>query len=170
MLAMPRIQFTIGDTPQVTEWLTPPTWEKSVLLELVLLLLLLTSNLLLFLGSSRGRPDEVLPWLALHLVALALQVVLAAHCILTIGLVATPATQVGWLLAESWTFLYQICPPGYLVTVFFLSLRQPTGPIQSINRDARPSVCLSVCTIGCSFYRVPGTWDSVQISQFQPVH
>ena len=79
----------------MTEWLTPPTWEKSVLLELLLLLLLLTSNLLLFLGSSRGRPDEVLPWLALHLVALALQAVLAAHCTLTIGLVAIPATQVG---------------------------------------------------------------------------
>ena len=50
-----------------------PSWDKYVLLELVFLLLLLFSNLLLLVGAARSRPDELLPWLALHTLALFLQ-------------------------------------------------------------------------------------------------
>jgi len=81
----------------VTDWLITPSWDKYVLLELVFLLLLLFSNLLLLVGASRSRPDELLPWLALHTLALFLQAFLAIYLIVSISLVALPATQNGAL-------------------------------------------------------------------------
>ena len=89
-----------------------PSWDKYVLLELVFLLLLLFSNLLLLVGATRSRPDELLPWLALHTLALFLQVgyllvmlvtnitsvflqaFFVIYLIVSISLVALPATQV----------------------------------------------------------------------------
>ena len=78
----------------MTDWLVTPSWDKYVLLELVFLLLLLFSNLLLLIGASRSRPDELLPWLALHTLALFLQAFLAIYLVVSISLVALPATQV----------------------------------------------------------------------------
>ena len=77
----------------VTDWLITPSWDKFVLLELIFLLLLLLSNLLLLLGAKRQQPDELLPWLGLHSLALLLQLLLAGHLVITIGLVAVPGTQ-----------------------------------------------------------------------------
>jgi len=77
----------------VTDWLITPSWDKYILLELIFLLLLLFSNLLLLLGAARSRPDELLPWLALHTLALFLQAFFAIYLIVSISLVALPATQ-----------------------------------------------------------------------------
>lgn len=79
---------------QVTEWLITPSWQKSVFAELIFLLLLLLSNLLLLFAVSRHRPDELLPWLVLHTLALAALAVLFVSLLVTIALVAFPATQV----------------------------------------------------------------------------
>lgn len=81
----------------VTDWLITPSWDKYVLLELIFLLLLLLSNLLLLVGATRSQPDELLPWLTLHTLALFLQAFFVIYLIVSISLVALPATQNGAL-------------------------------------------------------------------------
>lgn len=79
---------------QVTEWLLTPTWDKFVLMELIILLLLLATNLLLLFGASRSRPDDLLPWLAAHSIAVFIQGFFLIYLVIRIGMVAIPATQV----------------------------------------------------------------------------
>lgn len=79
---------------QVTEWLLTPTWDKFVLMELIILLLLLATNFLLLFGASRSRPDDLLPWLAANSIAVFIQGFFLIYLVIRIGMVAIPATQV----------------------------------------------------------------------------
>jgi len=81
----------------ITEWLITPRWEKTIILEIVLLLLLLICNLLLFIGAARQKPFELIPWLAGHGIFLGVQVVLIVFYTVTIFMTSTPSTQNHWL-------------------------------------------------------------------------
>ena len=72
-----------------------PRWEKTIILEIVLLLLLLICNLLLFIGAVRQKTVELLPWLVGHGVLLGVLVVLSVYYMVAIFIISTPSTQVG---------------------------------------------------------------------------
>ena len=63
-------------------------------MELIVLLLLLATNFLLLFAASRSRPDELLPWLAAHSIAVFIQGFFLIYLVIRIGMVAIPATQV----------------------------------------------------------------------------
>jgi hypothetical protein len=75
--------------------LLSPRWEKSVILEIVILIVLLICNLLLFVGAARQKAVELLPWLVGHGVFLGVQVILIVYYMVTIFITSTPSTQVG---------------------------------------------------------------------------
>ena len=79
---------------KITEWLLSPRWEKTVIIEIVVLLVLIICNLLLFIGASRKSPIELIPWLASHGVFFGVQVILIVYYMVTIFITATPSTQV----------------------------------------------------------------------------
>ena len=79
---------------KITEWLLSPRWDKTVILEIVILLVLIICNLLLFIGASRKSSVELLPWLASHGVFFVVQVILIVYYMVTIFITTTPSTQV----------------------------------------------------------------------------
>ena len=81
----------------VTEWLLTTTWDKTVIIELVFLALLLVTNILLYLGTVRRSPVELLAWLVSHLVFLSVQIILLVYYIVVIFIIASPHTQNSWL-------------------------------------------------------------------------
>ena len=81
----------------VTEWLLTTRWDKSVIIEIVFLVLLLITNLLLYLGTVRRSPVELLAWLVSHLVFLSVQIILLVYYIVVIFIIASPHTQNSWL-------------------------------------------------------------------------
>ena len=83
---------------KITEWLLSTRWEKTVILEIVILLVLIICNLLLFIGASRQSPVELLPWLASHGVFFGVQVILIVYYMVTIFITTTPSTQVATII------------------------------------------------------------------------
>ena len=81
----------------VTEWLLTTRWDKTVIMELVFLVLLLVTNILLYLGTVRSSPVELLAWLVSHLVFLLVQLILLVYYIVVIFIIASPHTQNSWL-------------------------------------------------------------------------
>ena len=81
----------------VTEWLLTTRWDKTVIIELVFLVLLLVTNLLLYLGTVRRSPVELLAWLVSHLVFLSVQVILLVYYVVVLFIIASPHTQNSWL-------------------------------------------------------------------------
>ena len=81
----------------VTEWLLTTRWDKTVIMELVFLVLLLVTNILLYLGTVRRSPVELLAWLVSHLVFLCVQLILLVYYIVVIFIIASPHTQNSWL-------------------------------------------------------------------------
>jgi len=81
----------------ITEWLLTPRWEKSVIIEIVFLVLLMISNLLLYLGAVRHSPTKVMTWLFLHLIALVVQIILVVYFVIVLFIIASPQTQNSWL-------------------------------------------------------------------------
>ena len=74
----------------VTEWLLTTTWDKTVIIELVFLALLLVTNILLYLGTVRRSPVELLAWLVSHLVFLSVQIILLVYYIVVMFIIASP--------------------------------------------------------------------------------
>ena len=81
----------------VTEWLLTTRWDKTVIMELVFLVLLLVTNLLLYLGTIRRSPVELMAWLVSHLVFLSVQIILLVYFIVVVFIIASPPTQNSWL-------------------------------------------------------------------------
>ena len=81
----------------VTEWLLTTRWDKTVIIELVFLVLLLVTDLLLYLGTLRRSPVELLAWLVSHLVFLTVQVILLVYYVVVLFIIASPHTQNSWL-------------------------------------------------------------------------
>ena len=74
----------------VTEWLLTTSWNKTVIIELVFIGLLLVTNVLLYLGTVRKSPVELLAWLVSHLVFLVVQLVLLVYYIVVMFIIASP--------------------------------------------------------------------------------
>ena len=81
----------------VTEWLLTTRWDKTVIIELVFLVLLLVTDLLLYLGTIRRSPVELLAWLVSHLVFLSVQVILLVYYVVVLFIIASPQTQNSWM-------------------------------------------------------------------------
>jgi len=81
----------------ITEWLLTPRWEKTVIIEIVFLVLLMISNLLLYLGAVRHSPTKLMTWLFLHLIALLVQIILVVYFVIVLFIIASPQTQNSWL-------------------------------------------------------------------------
>ena len=81
----------------VTEWLLTTSWNKTVIIELVFIGLLLVTNVLLYLGTVRKSPVELLAWLVSHLVFLVVQLVLLVYYIVVMFIIANPGSQNSWL-------------------------------------------------------------------------
>merc|ERR1719150_1454527 len=81
----------------VTEWLLTTRWDKTVILELVFLVLLLVTNLLLYLGAVRRSATELLAWFVAHMLGLLIQVLLIVYFVVVIFIIASPHSQNSWL-------------------------------------------------------------------------
>ena len=81
----------------VTEWLLTTRWDKSVIIEIVFLVLLLITNILLYLGTVRRSPVELLAWLVSHTVFLLVQLVLLVYYIVVMFIIASPHSRNSWL-------------------------------------------------------------------------
>ena len=76
----------------VTPWLgVGVRWDKAVLLEIALLLLLLVTELLLYCGARRRSTAELAAWLATHGLAAALQAGLLLYWLVQLVMLASPA-------------------------------------------------------------------------------
>ena len=79
---------------KVNEWLLTPRWDKTVLVELVFLALLLVTTFLLYLGAVRRSTTELLAWLVSHAIFLVIQIILVVYFIVVIFIIASPHSQV----------------------------------------------------------------------------
>ena len=79
---------------QITEWLLTTRWDKTVLLELVFLALLLITNFLLYLGAVRRSSTELLAWFVGHITALIVQIIFIVYYIIVLFVIVTPQSQV----------------------------------------------------------------------------